>query len=117
MGGKATQMGSGTNPEKLRQQYLAKKYGIDPNDTRPPRPKKRPSMKPSFPAQSRQQEAEKPPLPRLQSEGKTSLLSQPSTRSKGGGKSGGGGGKFGLIKRMIHRPASPFSLLKTDKNF
>ena len=37
--------------------------------------------------------------------------------SKGGGKSGGGGGKFGWIRRMVNRPASPWSLLKTDKNF
>ena len=53
---------------------------------------------------------------KLQSQGKTTLLTNQTTR-KGGGKSGGGGGKFGWIKRMIHRPASPFSLLKTDKNF
>lgn len=49
----------------------------------------------------------------LQSEGKTSLLNQQTTRSKGGG----GGGKFGWIKRAINRPATPYSLLKTDKNF
>lgn len=54
---------------------------------------------------------------KLQSEGKTSLLNQQSTRSKGGGKSGGGGGKFGWIRRMVNRPASPWSLLRTDKNF
>ena len=55
---------------------------------------------------------------KLQSEGKTSLLNQQTTRSKGGGKSGGGGGgKFGWIKRAINRPATPYSLLKTDKNF
>ena len=52
---------------------------------------------------------------KLQSEGKTSLLSKQTTR-KGGG-SGGGGGKWGWIRRMVNRPASPWSLLKTDKNF
>ena len=55
---------------------------------------------------------------RLQSEGKTSLLNQQTTRSKGGGKSGGGGGgKWGWIRRALNRPASPWSLLKTNKNF
>ena len=59
---------------------------------------------------------EKEKLPRLQSQGKTTLLTNQTTR-KGGGKSGGGGGKFGWIRRMVNRPASPFSLLRTDKNF
>jgi len=55
---------------------------------------------------------------KLQSEGKSSLLNQQPTRSKGGGKSGGGGGgKWGWIRRAINRPSSPWSLLKSDKNY
>ena len=70
-------------------------------------------------------------LPKVQSKGKTKLLQKQSTRSlltkdlktkkptsvKGGGGSPGGGGKFGWIRRALHRPASPWSLLKSNKNY
>ena len=152
MGGKATQMGSGTNPEKLRQQHLAKKYGWDSKYKADYKvrlgekhtvvrhgPDKHISqsgrligknawstkMNPhefdkihggTMSAYGELQQIEKEKLPRLQSQGKTTLLTNQTTR-KGGGKSGGGGGKFGWIRRMVNRPASPFSLLRTDKNF
>jgi hypothetical protein len=55
---------------------------------------------------------------KFQTEGKKTLLNQQPTRSKGGGKSGGGGGgKWGWIRRAINRPSSPWSLLKSDKNY
>ena len=45
-------------------------------------------------------------------------ITKPTTRSKGGGRSaGGGGGKFGWIRRSLHRPGNPWSLLRTNKNF
>ena len=63
------------------------------------------------------QQIEKEKLPKLQSKGKTTLLTQQTTR-KGGGKSGGGGGgKFGWIRRAMGKSSSPWSLLVTDKNF
>ena len=45
-------------------------------------------------------------------------ITKPTTRSKGGGRSaGGGGGKFGWIRGALSRPGSPWSLLRTNKNF
>tara|TARA_R100000808_G_C2132187_1_gene141182 strand:+ start:1221 stop:1565 length:345 start_codon:yes stop_codon:yes gene_type:complete len=62
------------------------------------------------------QQIEKEKLPKLQSKGKTTLLTQQTTR-KGGKSSGGGGGKFGWIRRAIGKSSSPWSLLVTDKNY
>ena len=53
---------------------------------------------------------------KLQSKGKTTLLTQQTTR-KGGKSSGGGGGKFSWIRRAIGKSSSPWSLLVTDKNY
>ena len=59
---------------------------------------------------------DKAALPKVQTKGKKSLLTNQKVKSRGGGKSGGGGGKFGIINRALGGK-SPWSLLKSNKNY